>query len=330
MNRILLIGDPHFKVSNQLETTQFSEETYKYINDNLKKIDFVVILGDVLDTHEKIHVQPLCRAVDFIKKISEIIKVYIIIGNHDRINNNVFLTDEHPFSGLKKIKNITIVDKVLKIDHFLFVPYVPNGRFSEALSTVNFKEEETEVIFAHQEFKGCKMGAIVSETGDIWDETYPMVFSGHIHDFQQPQRNILYTGTPFQHGFGDSEDKFLVYLEIKDRKEWNIEKIRINVIKKKSIDINVSELEDYKFPENYVLKINIIGDVKTANLVLSKKSVKQKLKDYNIQYKLKNPEIKLKERNKNFTKNNFVESLEKKIKSSEEEIRKTFSEIFYN
>ena len=61
MTNILLIGDPHYKISNSIETSQFSEETLKYVSENRKILDFVVILGDVLDTHEKIHIQPLIK-----------------------------------------------------------------------------------------------------------------------------------------------------------------------------------------------------------------------------------------------------------------------------
>ena len=101
---ILLIGDPHFKINNAEETTQLHQETIKYVKNNT--LDFVVIMGDVLDTHEKIHVQPLCRAVNYITEISNHVKTYVLIGNHDRINNVVFLTEDHPFTGLKEKPNI--------------------------------------------------------------------------------------------------------------------------------------------------------------------------------------------------------------------------------
>lgn len=330
MNKVLLIGDPHFKVSNSLETSQFSKETLDYVSKNKEKLDYVVILGDTLDTHEKIHVLPFCRATDFITELSKIILVYVIIGNHDRINNNIFLTEEHPFTGLKNNKNIIIVDKVLKKDNVIFVPYVPNGRFEEALATVDFDQNKTEIIFAHQEFRGCKMGALISETGDVWPENFPTVFSGHIHDFQTPQKNILYTGTPFQHGFGDSDDKFLVLLNFTDRKTWDIEKIYIDVIKKKTISVNICDLEDFKIPENYIIKLVIIGDPVTCNLILSKKSVQDKLKKYNIQYRTKNPDIKLKNRESKVSSSSFLEIIETKIKIESEEVRKIFKEIISN
>ena len=40
-----------------------------------------------------------------------------------------------------------------------------------------------------------------------WMKDYPNIISGHIHDRQQPQPNIFYTGASLQTSFGDSSDK---------------------------------------------------------------------------------------------------------------------------
>lgn len=207
----LTIGDPHFKTKNKKETDLMVTKTLELI-DQIKP-DFVVILGDTLDTHEKIHVVPLTQAILWIEKIASRLPVYLLIGNHDRPNNSDFLSGYHPFQGLKGKKNITVVDTTIADEiqghQFLFVPYVPNGRFTEALtygcSSENIPSLTT--IFAHQEFFGAKMGAIISTSGDKWPLTYPFVVSGHIHDYSIPQENIVYTGTPMQHAFGDSSHK---------------------------------------------------------------------------------------------------------------------------
>ncbi len=53
------------------------------------------------------------------------------------------------------------------------VPYVPPGRFVEALNIIdNEWWKNVNCIFAHQEFYGCKMGAIESIEGDKWDHSF--------------------------------------------------------------------------------------------------------------------------------------------------------------
>ena len=319
--KILLIGDPHFKTSNRLETDQLFDETKRYLDEN--EIDLIVVLGDVLDTHEKIHVQPLCRSILFIKMLAFYQKTFVLIGNHDRINNNVYMTDEHPFTSLKNYnENLVIVDKTVVWNDFYFVPYVPNGRFKEALGE-NF--ENSSAIFAHQEFLGCKMGGIISENGDKWEEDLPPVFSGHIHDYQEVQKNIIYTGTPFQHCFSDGEERGLFVLDIKD-KDWNLERIELNIIKKKLISMNISEFEDYKIPRNCVLKIHFYGDPILIKKILEKKNIREKINLHKIRYKIVTKNIKKIEKGSS----NFVENLNNRIKKSDSYLNFLYNEIFFN
>ena len=323
MNRILLIGDPHFKVSNKLETDQFTKSTLEYLEENSSDLGFIVVLGDILDTHEKIHTQPFCRAVQFLTSLSKLIKTYVLIGNHDRINNNVFMTPEHPFTGMDQNDNLIIVDSTIQENDFVFVPYVPNGRFKEALSHIDYDFSKAIAIFAHQEFKGCKMGAIISEDGDIWEENLPPIFSGHIHDFQQPQKNILYTGTPFQHSFSDKNDKANVKLFV-DRDSWKIEKICTKVTPKRLFSMKLSEFEGFVPPENCLIKINFLCQNEDFKKIISSRFFRDKIKKFNIQYKLKvekSDKIEM-------ISSNFVENLYSEIDKTGGEIKNLFYEIF--
>ena len=245
--RIFVIGDPHFKINNIEETNEMCTKILQKLQE--LQPHAVVCLGDVLDRHETIHVGPLLRSIQFFQKIASKYPLYVIIGNHDRPSNNVFMTDEHPFTALKLWKNTVVVDKVyverIQGKDFLFVPYVPNGRFMEAISMClgdNPDLSSYPCIFAHQEFKGAKMGAVVSTSGDDWDEENPLVISGHIHDFDKLGKNIIYTGTPIQHSFGDRDDK-AVFLFTFSPKDYQYEKIDLGLPKKKIVKINFSEIE---------------------------------------------------------------------------------------
>lgn len=205
---VFVIGDPHFKTQNIKEVDVFVSR----VIDKIKEVcpDIIVLLGDLLHDHERIHISPLNRVYDFIDKLRKITKTYIIVGNHDMISNQVFLEDKHWMNGLKEWKNVKIVDKVVCDNiggcNVMFVPYVYPGRFLEAIKTEVDEKDigEYDCIFAHQEFKGCKMGAITSVDGDEWDLSFPNVISGHIHSNQRIQKNIYYPGSALQHAFGES------------------------------------------------------------------------------------------------------------------------------
>lgn len=208
--RILVIGDPHFKVNNPTETEEMSRQILKIATN--KKPDLIVCLGDVLDRHQNIHVNPLTWAVKFLSDLSDIAPLYCLVGNHDRPNNSSFLTPYHGLTACSKWPNTTIVDQVKTLSlpsglNLVFVPYVPPGRFHEALGTGNIELSNVHCIFAHQEFYGAKSNSISSKNGDSWPENYPLVISGHYHDYQRLANNLIYVGSPIQHKFEESEDK---------------------------------------------------------------------------------------------------------------------------
>lgn len=269
----LAIGDPHFKVSNVRETEQMCAALIKLAKE--RQPDFIVVLGDVLDRHEAIHVVPLRSCVEFLRGLMEVAPVIVLVGNHDRPNNSDFLSPYHPFTALKgwgermKIVETTWESSFGGLD-FVFVPYVPPGRFFDAL---NWKPDQpsepmeegvenwknASAIFAHQEFKGAKMGAIISEVGDPWPVNAPMVISGHIHDFQEVQPNLLYVGTPIQHAFGDTEDKTVSWFSFTKGEQPHHERIDLALPKKVIVRLTCAEVLDYTAPHNREIKMIISG-----------------------------------------------------------------------
>ena len=293
----LTIGDPHFKTSNPTETKQMTEKVLEVAR--RIKPDFIVDLGDTLDRHETIHVSPLERATQFLSDLSQIAPLYVLIGNHDRPNNSNYLTTEHPFNALKLWNNTVVVDKVVTMEmkglKFTMVPYVPPGKFQEALDTLPGCMDNVRALFAHQEFKGAKMGAIRSEVGDVWPLSNPLVISGHIHDYDRLQPNIIYTGTPLQHAFGDREDKTVsVYrFPICDiihpsqddlhpqivRKDINSyfreERIDLELTKKTLVYLTCEEVVTYTPPPGKLIKIVVRGTSSEIKAVMKLPATKQ-------------------------------------------------------
>jgi DNA repair exonuclease SbcCD nuclease subunit len=177
-------------------------------------------------------------------------------------NNQQFLTTNHWMNGMKNWENVLIVDTVQHVTlenfQFTFCPYVPPGRFIEALNTQSELWKQSDIIFCHQEFQGCKMGAIVSIDGDKWNETYPEIISGHIHSKQKIQNNIYYCGSSIQTAFGESEDNIIPILQLKNKSEkYILNEFDLELPKKKIIYTDTNNIENYKIKEHDKDKVKI-------------------------------------------------------------------------
>lgn len=256
--KVLTVGDPHFKKDNIHECDMFIAKLDKLIDS--ENPDLIIILGDVLHTHETIDESALNKAYEFINLCRKKVKTYIIVGNHDYRNNSQFLTTHHWMNGIKEWDNCVVVDNVVQIKDndmlFTLLPYVPPGRFLEALNSYthvkdgkNSKDRKdmnwrkSQAIFCHQEFKGCKMGAIISIEGDEWDVSYPQIISGHIHNHQIPQENIYYTGSAMQNAFGESE-KNIIPIFTFTKSSFTVNEVDLGLPRKKIIYTDIDNINE--------------------------------------------------------------------------------------
>jgi DNA repair exonuclease SbcCD nuclease subunit len=265
---ILFIGDPHFQVNNIVEVNIFIEKIQVLAMN--KRPDIIVIAGDILHDHERLHTMALNKAYELVNNMRDIAKTYILVGNHDLCNNQQFLTQNHWMNGMKEWSNTVIVDKVIQVTlkdkKLVLVPYVPPGRFEEALNTIGNDEwMNASCIFAHQEFYGCKMGAIMSIEGDRWPEQNPWVISGHIHSRQTPQTNVYYPGSAMQHAFGESDKNIIAHItfnsSVQEKIPYNIEEIDLQLPRKKIVYVDIEALEKYVVKDTTdQIKLTVNGD----------------------------------------------------------------------
>ncbi len=309
--RILVIGDPHFKPDNAPDTDLMAERILASARE--RKPHLIVVLGDTLHTFERLYQDPLTRAVKFLAALEEIAseRLWLLIGNHDRPNNNVFLTDEHPFVALEHWKKTRVVSRPLMDTltlssesgacsiRLLCLPYVAPGRLDEALQTIGYsldpKKEfqsisEASIVFAHQEFFGCRLGARTSEHGDRWPENAPPCFSGHIHEYDVLQGNLTYVGTPIQHGYSDDYNKAVLYLDLEVSGNRGTivhqERVNLQLPRKIKITLTAEELAQYQPPENSTIRIVVEGDPTQIRQVLQLAHVKEMLQRPGITFKI--------------------------------------------
>lgn len=289
---ILAIGDPHFKVDNVNETELMAAACIREAT--RCQPDIIVELGDTLDKHSRVDLLPLRRATTFLERLGEIASTYVLIGNHDRVNNRDFLSDIHPF-GLCKSPTLTIISttlvKKIKGYWFVFVPYVAPGMFIDALKRGNYEDMLADIpdinieapwlhaaaIFAHQEFKGAKMGAFLSTVGDEWPLSAPMIISGHVHDYHRPQANIIYVGTPIQHGFHDDKNKGLSLYRLENAEgivSVAEERISLGIPSKSIVHLTLDDITNYQ-PSDKLVKIVIRDTSSRLKIALKSPVVKR-------------------------------------------------------
>jgi DNA repair exonuclease SbcCD nuclease subunit len=333
--KFLFIGDVHIKTDNSEEIDILMLEIERICR--LTKYDYIIVGGDVMHYHERLFTQCLNKSLFFLNKLSNIAYTFVLVGNHDYINNSEFLTENHWMNSMKNVKNIKIVDQVIEENDFILCPYVYPGRFIEALETKTKNWMSKKIIFAHQEFKGCKMGAIDSIEGDDWKGEFPIVVSGHIHDNQKIGKNVYYPGSPLQHSFGDSETRVLCDISIEnDEKEVIITDIPLNVPKKKIMRIEKNDFKDIKkimtkISQDDADKVKLKLDITTDEFNLFKKSKEYSElmnKGIKVQLMKKKNENKDDKIEKNENKDmNFNVILENMIKKDEEMVKDLYHEV---
>lgn len=272
---ILCIGDIHIQPSNIKVIELFIERIEVILHD--MKPDIVILMGDILHSHERLHTLCFNYATKIVKLISSICSTYILVGNHDYINNSQFMSENHWMNCYKTYENVFIVDRVIvkniKNKNIILCPYVPDGRFIEALDTIECWKK-ADYIFAHQLIDGAKMGAIVVEGVEKWNIDYPILISGHIHDKQRISSNVIYTGSCIQHSFSETSDKTILHIDV----DGKLQEIVLNLPKKKTLYKTLDEMIELdlsKFNDSDTqYKIVIDGDTGDFSNVKSLKTFK--------------------------------------------------------
>lgn len=330
MKSYLFIGDLHIKSDNHDEIDTLLRELLSILADHT--FDAIVLSGDVMHYHERLFTQPLNQALHFIETLAAVTMVYVLVGNHDYINNSQFLTRNHWMNALKTWNNVVVVDRPLDDGDVMFVPYVPPGRLIEAMDTVNKKWNYKEVIFCHQEFRGCKMGAVTSVDGDEWDDEFPLVVSGHIHDHQQVGAKILYPGSPLQHAFGDSTIRRLCHVRV-EPKNTTYHWIDLHVPRKHIIHCDVSKVSSVlnEVDQKNGDKVKVKLETTPEEFALFKKSAEYKRlteRGVRIQMKVRPAEeMVVDEMDGKEESLHFVEVLERLVRNDEPIVQQVFTEM---
>lgn len=262
MSTFLVIGDPHLLESDIPRSRLLVNECLRVANEKLP--NYIVILGDVLDRHNRYDSESFHLMCDFLRDCAKIASTYVIVGNHDRPNNSDFLSDYSPFYPMHEWKlPIVIVDKpkILLDEHgkkFAFLPYVLPNRVEEMLSLI----DRTDVIasFGHIDVIGAQISkTLICQSGYRWTAKDGYYIGGHNHEKHWVNEFIFYTGTPCQRKFGESEDKGLHLISFPDDK-ISCEKVTLNIPFKRTISLKFAEISSTILPQDgHIYRVEIFG-----------------------------------------------------------------------
>lgn len=270
----LVIGDLHIHVTNLDEAALLREFLVKTARERRKEYHCIVILGDILDTNNIIRSEAHVVASELLGELSEIAPLLVLMGNHDLLGPLAFLSKVHGFTQLKRwvgtcddgvsfpsgtgvqvVDTEPVVFTVCDVP-FCALPYIPPGRFQEALA-LNPHSTSARAIFCHQEFRGCDIGG--GRLSAV-DETSPSLWiSGHIHEHQRVEGG-LYVGTPRQVKIDENFFKTISLIQVEE-KELKEERISTNLPPRCHIKTTTAELGNFAVPDYGRVKIELSGTV---------------------------------------------------------------------
>jgi DNA repair exonuclease SbcCD nuclease subunit len=202
--RIIVVGDPHCKVSNLSESQKLIDFVLKTANE--KKAQRVVFLGDLFNDHAVIRVEVL----DFWKNAFNMLghlEIFALVGNHDQVGSD---EKSHYLHSLTTL-NVNVIDKAVfdKDSQIGYAPYYKKNQDLIQASNELYKQGATKLLMAHQTFTGAQYeNGFYDPTGlDPELISQESIISGHIHCSQQIGK-CFYPGTPRWESVSDAnEDK---------------------------------------------------------------------------------------------------------------------------
>lgn len=218
IKRAIFISDLHFGVrSNSIDWVNIQEDYFNnfffpFLEEHVRPEDHLFILGDVFDNRQSINLLVLNLALETISKLSKILPIHILVGNHDLYRKNS--NDINSIKVFKNIDNVVLYEEpsVLDIDNkkVSIMPWMSTLELEK-----KYIENDTSgYLFCHTEIKGFSYNRkILAEGGNTKNlySRYNRVFSGHIH-FRQEKGNVVYLGPPYQLSRGDIDNIKGIYI----------------------------------------------------------------------------------------------------------------------
>lgn len=192
--KFVAISDIHFNLNTLEVATQALTAALEYGKAHLLP---VVIAGDLNDTKAIIRGEVANRLVSL---LSQYQNVYLLDGNHDRLNEKA---DAHGLNYLSSYCTLVGRDSQ-PLDGVFFLPYQNDV---DAFLAELAKAPPGAIIVMHQGVQGALMGDYLIDKTAVPSYVFDgkVVISGHYHK-HQTIGGVTYIGSPFTQTFGEAED----------------------------------------------------------------------------------------------------------------------------
>ena len=222
----LIISDLHLTERKQ---DAYRWEVFDHVKDFAedKNIDYLFILGDLLDRKDRHPAELVNRLIDDLISCSNYFNsITILKGNHD------YLKPDAPFlEFIRHLPNITWIDSPYRNNDILWLPHSRNPE--EEWKDLNF--ENLAYIFMHQSVIGSKVSNAFEMNHGLnlnWltSRTNAKIYSGDIH---VPQKigALTYIGTQHPVSFGDDYQPRMLWLNGKEEISIDVQSIKRLVLK---------------------------------------------------------------------------------------------------
>jgi len=218
--KILFTGDWQCSVQNLDKCRSVHEHLLEIISKN--SVDLLVHLGDAKETMNPVDLRVTNFLSNSFKELSDVCKVFFLIGNHDRAGMSDQSEDIGPV--LRKA-GAEVFDEIGLHEfggyYFWHFPYYRDRDFVSSKTKTKIEHPDKTFILFHDSIPGCRMNLqATSEDGIRLPKRskYLAAFGGHIHLHQQIEDlPIWFVGSPFCQDWGEAnQKKGFVYVDTND------------------------------------------------------------------------------------------------------------------
>lgn len=303
--KVVMLADIHYgKHASNIEwmenmNSYFHDFFIPWLKNEADDQTCLVIMGDYFDNRQSIDINIMISAINTIKAISQIVPVYMMVGNHDLYKKSGL--DKSSLSCIESIPNICIIDdkmdgvctlNLTNGETITMISWV--GDHIKEATLINEYKKTSPIIFLHTELCGMNYdnGREITEGTIVKLPKGVRIFSGHIHKRQMNKSgSMMYIGSPYhmeRSDIGNQKGIHMLYVDGIETKLQYVPNTFSPEYVKMTMTIDESgnwklDKDLSKITNNYV---DIEYDEDVANAINSNKVAEELLK-----YKPKNLEF---------------------------------------